>query len=151
MLEPKVTCRNCGVEFLVATASRTGGFCMRCARHEGTALKLYDKPGQSEEPSICCESGSCKSKVKREGAIQLAEAFIANQRKKLRCGAFQSVKHIPTHDEIGRNRGHYRGTFYVRFAYKGPKPRILSHPREDHPTVVLVDDETGECSIMAWM
>jgi uncharacterized protein YwqG len=33
MPEPKTNCRVCGVEILVATADRTGGYCMPCARN----------------------------------------------------------------------------------------------------------------------
>lgn len=83
-------------------------------------------------------------------AVRRAEAFIAEHRKKYRCGAVQSVRHVPL-DERDRKSGRTEGSFYVKFEYRGPKPKVLSLPRRDHPTVVLVGDVTGECRIMMWL
>jgi len=84
--------------------------------------------------------------ISSEQAVALAEAFIADKRAKYKCGNFLSVKHVP-----GKAQTHEAGTFYVEFAYSGPPVRQITTPPRDHPTVVLVNDENGECEVMYWL
>lgn len=84
-------------------------------------------------------------------AIEKAQAFIAERRTKYPCGDLQEVKHKAGDEKTKRYTGTTSGTYYIYFAYVGPKVKGHSVPRRDHPTVVCVDDETGECSIMMWM
>ncbi len=44
MAEPKTTCPNCGVEFLQATAARTGGTCMKCKNAAELETRLSETP-----------------------------------------------------------------------------------------------------------
>ena len=90
-------------------------------------------------------------KITQQKAVEKAEAFIAERRAAHPCGAFQTVEHKPSDEKTRRYSGRESGTFYVEFAYSGPPVLKLSLPRRDHPTVVIVDDETGECRIMRWL
>lgn len=85
-------------------------------------------------------------KISQEQAVALAEAFLDAKRPRPQCGRLASVTHSPAGSQ-GRSRGQYR----AEFAYAGPPVTQLTHPRRDHPTVVFVDDETGECRLMYWM
>ncbi len=84
--------------------------------------------------------------ISSEQAVVLAESFIADKRTKYKCGDFISVKHAPAKAQPSET-----GTFYVEFAYAGPPVHQGSTPPRDHPTVVLVNDESGECRVMFWM
>jgi hypothetical protein len=89
--------------------------------------------------------------VTEQQAIEKAQAFIVERRAKYPCGALQGVRHKAVDDRTKRYTGKTSGTYYVEFAYAGPKVKGHSVPAQDHPTVVLVDDESGECSVMMWM
>jgi hypothetical protein len=86
------------------------------------------------------------SPISSEQAVALAESFISDKRAKYQCGDFLSVKHVP-----GKAKAHEAGTFYVEFAYKGLPVGQRTTPPRDHPTVVLVNDENGDCRVMFWM
>lgn len=83
--------------------------------------------------------------VSQEHAVTLAEEFIAQIRVELRCGKFSSVRHKPRSDTDED------GAFYVEFAYAGPLVRKKATPTRDHPTVVIVNDRSGECRLMYWL
>lgn len=89
--------------------------------------------------------------ISEQNAVTRAEAFIAERRTIHPCGPLQAVSHKPADDKIRRYTGRDSGSYHVEFAYSGPPVRKDSFPRRDHPTVVVVDDETGECSIMKWL
>jgi hypothetical protein len=77
-------------------------------------------------------------------AVTKAEAFIATKRAQHPCGALQAITYEPANQ---RHRARKNGTYSVEFFYSGPPAHASSHPRRDQPTVVLVNDETGRCSI----
>jgi hypothetical protein len=78
-------------------------------------------------------------------AVTKAEAFIATRRAQYPCGALQAVNYEPANErDTARKSGIYR----VEFACSGPPVHASSHPRRDPPTIVIVNDETGECSIL---
>jgi hypothetical protein len=79
-------------------------------------------------------------------AVTKAEAFIATKRAQHPCGALQAITYEPGSQ---RHRARKNGTYSVEFFYSGPPAQASSHPRRDQPTVVLVNDETGKCSIRA--
>ena len=89
--------------------------------------------------------------ISQQQAVEKAEAFIAGRRAAHPCGAFQAVKHKAGDKKTKHYTGRESGSYYVEFAYSGPPVRKPSLPRGDHPTVVVVDDVTGECSIMIWL
>ncbi len=79
-------------------------------------------------------------------ATALAEAFLRARRGRAPVGALTSVGHVPA------RAGHEgAGEYHVEFAYAGPPVRRKANPPRDHPTVVIVNDETGACSLMLWM
>lgn len=84
--------------------------------------------------------------ISPEEATEYAEIFIADKRQRYRCGVFASIKHHPS-----RNGEDASGTYYVEFSYAGPPVRIRTTPPRDHPTVVLVNDQTGQCEVMYWI
>ncbi|MDQ8192683.1 hypothetical protein [Roseibacillus persicicus] len=84
-------------------------------------------------------------------AIELAARYIAENRDPTDYGEMTAVSHKPPITS-GRNyTGQTTGSYYVEFAYVGiPVPQD-SIPRRDHPTVVVVNDDSGECTFMLWM
>jgi hypothetical protein len=84
-------------------------------------------------------------RISQEQAVALAKAFVA-AKPRLQCGALASVKHSPP---ASPDKGH--GQYHVEFAYAGPPVEQVTRPRRDHPTIVFVDDETGDCRLMYWM
>jgi hypothetical protein len=84
--------------------------------------------------------------VSESEAVKLAEAFLAQRQGKPKHGQLLQVSHKPL--TSGPNNS---GTFHVAFAYAGPPVRKDAVPPRDHPTVVLVDDITGECKVMLWL
>ncbi len=90
-------------------------------------------------------------KITQQEATLKAESFIAARRDDHLCGALQKVTHKPPNEKTKRYTGRESGSYYVEFAYAGPPVRQHSLPHRDHPTVVIVDDESGECSVMKWL
>lgn len=89
--------------------------------------------------------------VTEQQAIEKAQAFIDERRAKYACGALQGIRHKPADENTKPYTARSGGTYYIEFSYAGPMVKGHSIPRRDHPTVVLVDDESGKCSIMMWM
>lgn len=79
-------------------------------------------------------------------AVTLAEAFLARTRGKKKHGQLSLVRHKPSAEGPDNS-----GTFHVEFAYAGPPVAKGARPPLDHPTVVLVNDVTGECKLMFWL
>src|SRR6186713_3225712 len=77
-------------------------------------------------------------------AVTKAEAFIATKRTQQPCGALQAINYEPANE---RDTARKNGIYSVEFACSGPPVHTSSHPRRDPPTIVIVNDETGECSI----
>lgn len=136
-------CPFCG-EPLRAMGAKQCRFCRR-DWHDPDHPTFLER---SKPPDVAL---SAPPAITQEAAIARAEALVADKRTDLRCGALQSVNHVAAHEATGRNRGHVRGTYYVTFAYAGPKTRRAGAVPGDHDTVILVDDETGACSVMKWL
>ena len=77
-------------------------------------------------------------------AVTKAEAFIATKRTQHPCGALQAINYKPAHE---RETARKNGIYSVEFASSGPPVQTSPHPRRGQPTIVIVNDETGECSI----
>jgi hypothetical protein len=86
------------------------------------------------------------STVSKEQAVALAETFLAGKRARGTYGHVTGVTHMPP-SSIHESSG----TFHVEFAYTGAPVRKGAVPPRDHPTVVLVNDRTGECKVMLWL
>ncbi|WP_157359976.1 hypothetical protein [Caldimonas brevitalea] len=86
------------------------------------------------------------TKISSDQAAALAEAFLRAKRGKSPIGPLSSIKHSPA-PSLGQAAGEY----CVEFAYAGPPVKRKTTPPRDHPTVVFVSDETGECRLMFWM
>jgi hypothetical protein len=78
-------------------------------------------------------------------AVTKAEALIATKRTQHPCGALQAIHYEPAN---GRDTARKNGTYRVEFFHSGPTAHASSHPRGNPPTVVLVNDKTGKCSIL---
>lgn len=86
-------------------------------------------------------------KISSEQAIVLATNYLASKRSESERGPFSSIRHRDGKSFASGSSG----TYYVEFAYAGPPVKTKTTPPRDHPTVVLVDDETGACRFMMWM
>jgi hypothetical protein len=82
--------------------------------------------------------------------------FVAE--RALDCGEITEVVHHndpPTKNFVGRILSEAESYYRVEFAYNGPPipadVLAASSPRPDHPTVVFIDDQTGECRLMYWL
>lgn len=83
--------------------------------------------------------------ISEEQAVALAEGFLASKPVRRKCGQITAVRHQRggAHEEAG--------TYCVEFAYAGPPVKKGAVPARNHPTVVLVNDRTGECKVMLWL
>jgi hypothetical protein len=104
-------------------------------------------------------------KVDREGggsvigeqqAIELATVFVAHRGPA--CGPITEVMHHndpPTKNFVGRIQSPGKSYYRVEFAYSGPPISAAviaaTDPPPDHPTVVFVNDQTGECRLLYWL
>lgn len=84
--------------------------------------------------------------IDEEQAIALATTYLTSKRSETERGPFTSVRHRGP-----KLASEKTGTYYVEFAYVGPPVKVRTTPPRDHPTVVLVDDQSGACSFMMWM
>jgi len=76
-------------------------------------------------------------------AVTRAEAFMA-ERAQHPCGALQAINYEPAN---GRDSARKNGSYSVEFTCSGPSVQTSPQLRREPPTIVIVNDETGECSM----